>query len=69
MNISKTAHETNFPSYKNLYTHFIWKNKGAKVKPTLSLMSKNMHKFNVNSIPVSVFKKLVLDSCISFWLS
>lgn len=51
-----------FHSCKSLYTHFIWKNKGAEVKV-------NIHKFSIDSIPVSVFEKLVLDSCISFWLS
>ena len=46
----------------HLQIHFKWKNKGAEE-------NKNMHKFNTDSIPVSVFEKLVFDSCISFWLS
>lgn len=46
----------------HLQIHFKWQNKAAEE-------NKTMHTFNTDSIPVSVFEKLVFDSCISFWLS
>lgn len=44
-------------------------NKEYETKESLkSLIFKHVYKFNINSIPVFVFKELVVDPCFSFGL-